>query len=997
MSDDQSGPKRARAEEDGSERTPKQSKTEEVSDEKTFTPFAIRRGKGTRGKVVSAITNYYRLKMDQHVNIFQYEVIVKEQGSTEFEDDKLGLSKGIKLDVMKALEKKLGTTPVAFNAAPTLVSPYKLKDPESGTEVDEMSVVVDVPKPNEKRKRNFEVKLRLTRVDNVAELLDHCQREGGDVRGMNNLIHLLTSLNVIFHCGPLVRMIASRGPWHYTKTNFQQISKASDLYRAFSQNVKFSEQGLVLNFNSGAGVFYREMELVDLFAPLGIRMDAVKRLDQNELKRVNKLLGGLKLKVFFPHTQKEGKSGKRRQPETVKGIAFDDKTGAVVTAGMVTFLKKDGELLQKKLRYVAKSKNGGTRTEKIDFDSVIQSLEELNEKNQYKTTPPDSVRQMFDALTQEEGKVEIDEILHKICPPTRMLDYFQDTYNMKLSVDVPIIWTGSKKKKSFHYLLHAWIAPGQRKNKADPGETEQMIKLTSDKPPQRMRMIDGMCQGEARFGEDPVVQAFSLQIQRQMITVDDARVLPPPRIETTHGRDVQFKGGGDWDHRGSLFSPIEGLLSWGILVTDRFYAEHMVKRFKELMEEVCREKGIKLNPPHVHFLNNSSNLQDDLKGFSNEVSEIASQKAKQKMPTQLIVVMKGPDNGSVSYSEIKRVCDCELGVPTTCCNSKKMKGEFKFPYVKGIVLKINAKLGGYSSGGSSMPPSMNWKVHLPFPNNVKTMVFGIDVSHPAPGSRQPSVGAITALMDRYGSRYLSRYKAQSRRVEVGIPDMEDMIAGLIEDFSQSCMGPPDAIVVYRDGVSESQFDQVLATEVRAFQNVARNLSQTAQFQQNGKGNWMPTITYIVSQKRNNTRFFPANPRDASRNGNFEAGFVCDTTIVNPRMFDFHLLSHSGLQGTSRPVYYHVLLNEGDYTPDAIQELTYALCYGYSRCTKSIGCVTPIYYADKVAERVRLYYGGDWDDFMSDTGTAQSTVSGGSDRQPETKVIHENMRETMFFL
>eukprot|EP00961_Rhodomonas_salina_P293244 3933593-Rhodomonas_salina.1 len=29
-------------------------------------------------------------------------------------------------------------------------------------------------------------------------------------------------------------------------------------------------------------------------------------------------------------------------------------------------------------------------------------------------------------------------------------------------------------------------------------------------------------------------------------------------------------------------------------------------------------------------------------------------------------------------------------------------------------------------------------------------------------------------------------------------------------------------------------------------------------------------------------------------------------------------------------------------------ITYALCYGYARCTKSIGCVTPIYYADKIA-------------------------------------------------
>jgi len=989
MADDPCGPKRARAEEGPFERTPKQLKTDKPTEGTTtgVMPFTPRMGWGRNGRRVAARTIFYRLRMDKldGVNIFQYEVNVKEQGSSEFEDDKLGLSKGIKLDVMKALENKLGTARFAFNPAPTLVSPFKLKDPESGTEVEEMSLIVDVPKPNEKRKRNFEVMLRLTREDNVRKVLDEYQR-GGDGVVWNNLIHLLTSLNVVFHCEPLQRMDASRGPWHYTTMRSIEISRASEIYRAFTQSVKLAERGLVLNFNSGAAVFYKQMMLSAFLETLPINMRAFQTADENEAKKVNDLLVKLKLKVTFPHTHKEGK-GKKRQPETVKGLAFDKAGRRLLCARDVTFFNKNGERLQSKLRYVAKEKNGGMRTETIDLDSVLLALSELHDKNPHKTTQVDKVREWFESLAkQEDGKVEIDDILHKICPPTRMTDYFRDTYNINLLPKVPIIWTGTKKKPSYHYLLHAQLAAGQRKNKVDSHETEQMILKTSEEPRQRLELIDGLKHQVARFDKDPVVEAFKLELSRDMIVVDDARILEPPRIETTPGQFVRFQKRGEWDHRfTSLFCPVEELVAWGILVTDPFFIQADVDSFCKQMQTVCREKGIKMTQPHVKFVTNTRDLEGDLKRFVQDVS-------RNDKSARLIIVFKGPDNDSVRYSEIKRVCDCELGIPTTCVNSRKETTIFKPFYVKGIVFKINAKLGGYRCRDTTLKASVNWRVHLPFPDRTKTMVVGIDVSHPAPGSRQPSVFAITALMDPWGHRYRSRYRAQSRRVEVGTTDMEDMIEGLIEDFEQCTDGLPNAILVYRDGVSESQFQQVLATEVQAFRNVAAKLAAA-----HDQADVMPSITYIVAQKRNHARFFPTNDRDASGNGNFDAGLVVDTAIVNPRMFDFHLLSHAGLQGTSRPVYYHVLLNEGRYTADDIQALTYALCYGYSRCTKSVGCVAPIYYADRVAERVRLYYGGDWDDLMPDTGTVQSNVSGGSDRQPETKIIHKNLRNTMFFI
>jgi hypothetical protein len=55
----------------------------------------------------------------------------------------------------------------------------------------------------------------------------------------------------------------------------------------------------------------------------------------------------------------------------------------------------------------------------------------------------------------------------------------------------------------------------------------------------------------------------------------------------------------------------------------------------------------------------------------------------------------------------------------------------------------------------------------------------------------------------------------------------------------------------RDGVSESQFQQVLETELLAFKKALRSLEKD-------NSNYNPKITFIVVQKRHHTRFFPAN-------------------------------------------------------------------------------------------------------------------------------------------
>ncbi|CAG8843669.1 36387_t:CDS:1, partial [Racocetra persica] len=72
--------------------------------------------------------------------------------------------------------------------------------------------------------------------------------------------------------------------------------------------------------------------------------------------------------------------------------------------------------------------------------------------------------------------------------------------------------------------------------------------------------------------------------------------------------------------------------------------------------------------------------------------------------------------------------------------------------------------------------------------------------------------------------------------------------------------------------------------------------------------------------------------------------------------------HAGLQGTSRPTHYHVLLDENAFTPDSLQTLSYNLCYVFARCTRAVSLVPPVYYAHLVCARARFHSRGEnWND------------------------------------
>lgn len=122
--------------------------------------------------------------------------------------------------------------------------------------------------------------------------------------------------------------------------------------------------------------------------------------------------------------------------------------------------------------------------------------------------------------------------------------------------------------------------------------------------------------------------------------------------------------------------------------------------------------------------------------------------------------------------------------------------------------------------------------------------MGADVTHPTSfDSSEPSIASVVASYDRTLGRYASRTLAQAHRTEV-ITGLKEAAKSLLTHFYFANRSKkPEAILFFRDGVAENQFDEVLKAEYTALREACAELEE----------GYCPPITFVVVLKRHGTR------------------------------------------------------------------------------------------------------------------------------------------------
>ena len=273
---------------------------------------------------------------------------------------------------------------------------------------------------------------------------------------------------------------------------------------------------------------------------------------------------------------------------------------------------------------------------------------------------------------------------------------------------------------------------------------------------------------------------------------------------------------------------------------------------------------------------------------------------------------------------MKRVADVDKGFHSVCVVRKSL--EKKQPqYFANVGLKVNLKAGGTNH---------RLRDSVPLLKEGKTMVVGYDVTHPtnlpAGSGNLPSLVGMVSSIDNDLGQWLPASWSQESRREMLDKALEQKFADRLRLWQKNNRGLlPDNLVIYRDGVSEGQFESVLTKELPHMRAACTGLYP---------GGRQPKISVIVSVKRHQTRFYPTDERHMTASRNIRSGTVVDRGVTLAKTWDFFLTAHQALQGTARPAHYTVLLDEvfrAKFKAEAaneLQKLTHEMCYVSSHRT-----------------------------------------------------------------
>ncbi|KAK1945493.1 Protein argonaute-2 [Phytophthora citrophthora] len=541
--------------------------------------------------------------------------------------------------------------------------------------------------------------------------------------------------------------------------------------------------------------------------------------------------------------------------------------------------------------------------------------------------------------------------------------YFSGKYKMQLRYpNLPLVNVGSKRpgKENWLPIEVCEVAPGQRCANINELDTAEIIRQTSQPPRNRQENILEQIR-QAGFENDPFLAAFGVKVEQRLESTD-ASVMEAPHVQYKNVSERPF--GGQWSLNGKKFVEGVPVRNWGVVVAANV-SERDAFGFVNKLSDLGDQRGLPFEdkkPVLIH--------QDQHRGSQvEELMRTCYQGMGQRNdPPQFILVILPAKNSPV-YGDVKRMSDTVLGLPSQCIAMQNLP-RANPQFCANVCLKINMKLNGKNAV---------LRDPLPLISTEPTIIIGADVEHPRSGmGGRPSIAAVVASMDRYSAQYACRVAAQKAASD--IQQLPNMLRELFLAYYANTKRKPERVIYYRDGVSEGQMFDILQTEMRALRKAFKMISDE----------YNPPVTFIVVNKRHHLRAFAADQRGADRKGNVMPGTVIDTGVVDPHRFDFFLYGHSGIQGTTVPGHYTVLHDENKMAAEDIHRLTYHLGYTFSRCTRSVSFVTPVYYAHLAAARARFYL-NEGSDGTSTVGSYNSNMS-----NFEFAEVHSNVINRMFY-
>ncbi|CAM0944016.1 unnamed protein product [Alopecurus aequalis] len=543
---------------------------------------------------------------------------------------------------------------------------------------------------------------------------------------------------------------------------------------------------------------------------------------------------------------------------------------------------------------------------------------------------------------------------------------------LKYSGNLPCINAGRPSRPTYFPVELCSLVPLQRYTKAlSTLQRSSLVEKSRQKPQERMSTLN-VALKLSNYDSDPMLKACGLSIA-QNFTQIEGRVLQAPKMRAGNGEDFAPRNG-RWNLANKKLVHTISVERWAVV---NFSARCDVQGLVRDLKRLARGKGVEIDEPYIIIEENPSMRR---RHVSDRVDEMCDQIKSLPGPPKFLMCLLPERKNCEVYGPWKRRWLADFGIVTQCLAPTRVNDN----YLNNVLLKINAKLGGLNT-----LLQIEVSRAIPIVSEAPTIILGMDVSHGQPGqSDRPSIAAVVSSREwPLISKYRATVHTQLPKVEMisslfkpwGTKDDDGLIReSLIDFYTSSGKRKPEQVIIFRDGVSESQFTQVINIELEQIIEACKFLDDK----------WEPKFTLIVAQKNHHTKFFQTGCPD-----NVPPGTVVDKQVCHPRNFDFYMCAHAGMIGTSRPTHYHVLHDEIGFTADALQEFVHSLSYVYQRSTTAISIVAPISYAHLAAAQVGTFMKfEEMSDATSSQGGGHTSV--GSIPVPELPRLHKNVRSTI---
>ncbi|TFK46333.1 Piwi-domain-containing protein [Heliocybe sulcata] len=579
--------------------------------------------------------------------------------------------------------------------------------------------------------------------------------------------------------------------------------------------------------------------------------------------------------------------------------------------------------------------------------------------------------------------------------------FFKEKYNRVLrhAADLPVVNVGARRPVWLPAEV-CEIMSGQAYGKLNERETAEMIRYACQPPAVNANAI--MSRELEALGHHPPqnpLNGFGISIVPEMAVIP-GRELPAPRVAYSSG--APRVSNGSWNILQSKFQRGTTLGSWWVMVVrdgprDEFNGpnDQRLITFLQAFRKKCQDAGLTapsipqiISTPRLPPPNRDRNRTEALQMVRRTIEDELN--ASGGKPSFILVLLSHRDN--FIYPGIKRIGDAVLGVQTVhMLLTKALKDRGQDQYFSNVALKVNIKLGGINH--------LLDRQDIRWLTDKKTMLVGMDVTHPGPKSipGTPSIAAVVASVDDNFVQYPASLRPQASKEEM-IQELEAMMLERLKLYEKRNRRLPDRIIVFRDGVSEGQYDKVNHVELPQILTAFTKVRQSPAYR--------PKLSIAICGKRHHARFYATDSQYADKNGNTRPGTVVDRGVTDVFGFDFYLQAHAGLQGSVKATHYFVVYDENDLKADTLQQGTHTQSYLYARATKAVSLIPPAYYADLACERGRFYI----NEFLN-LGDDRASSTGGTrqDREEAKRRVfedakrawgeglHPDIRETMFYI